>query len=225
MIGFDPISLPALLVLAGMSSGGCPNLGTASVDVRLNASEAPLDTSMTHEELTAGFANNPDSTLSTEPGWHLGGLTMSNVEQLFSAHFQQALFPDGTACFALSDVAIDIVYTPVIYVASDYVSNKCRYTVTLAHEQRHVGTDLRVFNDFTPYLQGNLQAYVNRIGTQGPYDQSQLQAAQDALLEQVQQAAQPYMDQLVEARRQRQAGFDTQTNYERESALCQGNGE
>jgi hypothetical protein len=224
MIGFDPISLPALFLLAGMS-GSCPNFGAPVVDVTLTASDPPLDTSMTHQELTAGFANNPDSSLSTEPGWHLGGLTLSQVEHLLTASYEQALFPDGTACIQMSNVNIDIVYTPVIYVASDYVDNKCRYTVTLAHEQRHVGTDLAVFNDFRPHIQKRLQAYVNRIGPQGPFNQMQLQMVQDALLNEVQRAIEPLFDQLVETRRARQAEFDTQSNYEREGALCRDGGE
>ncbi|MDI1226664.1 MAG: hypothetical protein PSY14_03145 [bacterium] len=224
MIGFDPISLPALFLLAGMS-GSCPNFGAPTVDVTISASDAPLDTSMTHQELTAGFANNPDSSLATEPGWHLGGLTLSQIENLFSSNFQQALFPDGTACTQISDVNIDIVYTPVIYVASDYMSNRCRYTVTLAHEQRHVGTDLQVFNDYAPYLKKKIQAYVNQISPQGPFDQSQLQMVQDAMLAEVQRFADPLMEQMIETRRQMQAQFDTQSNYEREGAMCADEGE
>ncbi|HYD19153.1 MAG TPA: hypothetical protein VEF76_11800 [Patescibacteria group bacterium] len=197
-------------------------MGRAQVQVSINAADPTYDTSMTQEELTTGFANNPDSTLTTEGGWHLAGLTLSNIQNAFAAGYEQALWPDGSGCIQMTELSIDLVYTPVIYIAADHMHNQCRYTVTLAHEQRHVGTDLQVFNDYAPRMQAALTAFVNRLGPQGPFPPGQIQAAQDALLAQVEAAAEPMMEQLIETRRERQAVFDTQSNYLREGALCQG---
>lgn len=219
MFGFEPLTLPAMYLLAQMS--GCADMGQASVQVQLTASDPPYDTSMSMNELTSGFANNPDSTLSTEPGWHLGGLTLSNIQTRYSVNFHQQT-SGGTGCVQVSQVVVDIIYTPVIYIASDFLHKQCQYSVTVAHEQRHVGTDLETINDFTPLMRDSIQQYVDSLGPQGPYNRGDLQAVQNNLLDQVIAAAQPIADQLAEVRRERQAAFDTEENYRAENSLCEG---
>lgn len=220
MPGFLELGLPAAYILAGLS--GCPAAPPPEVVVELHASDPPLDASMTHAELTAGFANNPDSSLSTEPGWHIGGLTLSNVQASTSVRFQQLTSSDNTGCFWISRINFDIVYNPVIFVASDYMDDKCRYTLTLAHEERHVGTDLKTFNDYTPAIRKALQSVAAGYGAMGPYRAASLSQRQDAVLEHINAAAQPIIDELYAARQERQARFDTTSNYEYESSLCNG---
>lgn len=213
------LTLPVAYILAGLS--GCPAAETPIVEVQLHASDPPLDTSMTRQELTAGFANNPDSSLSTEPGWHIGGLALSDVQMRTGAQFREATFAGGTGCFWIYKINFDIVYNPVIFIASDYLHKKCHYTLTLAHEQRHVGTDLQTFNDYTPAIRRRLQEAAMQFGAQGPYTLAGMRQQEQEMLDAIDAAAQPVLEELVSVRRERQAQFDTQSNYEYESALCQ----
>lgn len=220
MIGFDPISLPALLVLAQMS--GCPAGPPPTLDIQMTPQEAPLDTSMSMAELTTGFANNPDSTLSTEPGWHLGGLTLSNIQVSYSAQYLQQQVSQADGCLYIRHVDVNILYSPVIYIATDFLNKQCQYDLTLAHEQRHVGTDLEVINDYIPLFRQKMEQYLASVGPQGPIDMGQMEDTQTAILDQLIADAQPINDELAETRRQRQAAFDTQENYLYENSLCAG---
>jgi hypothetical protein len=221
MIGFDPISLTASMLLLAQSSG-CPFLAAPTVSIALAASDAPLDTSMSMDELTAGFANNPDSTLSTESGWHLGGLTLSNIQTSYSAQYVVQHMSQTTGCVSVSHVDVTIIYTPVIYVATDFLDKQCQYDVTYAHEQRHVGTDLEVINDFTPLFEQRMNSYLANLGPQGPFYLNQMKDAQTNILDQLIADSQPISDELARVRRERQAAFDTEDNYRQENALCQG---
>ena len=221
MIGFDPISLPAALLLLAQSAG-CPFIGTPTVSIALAASDPPLDTSMSMDELTAGFANNPDSTLSTESGWHLGGLTLSNIQTSYSAQYVVQQMSQEAGCISVSHVDVTIIYTPVIYVATDFLDKQCQYDVTFAHEQRHVGTDLETINDFTPLFEQRMKSYLANLGPQGPFYMNQMKDAQNNILDQLIADSQPISDELARVRRERQAAFDTTENYRQENALCQG---
>lgn len=220
MPGISKLAAAAAYALAGLS--GCPAPPPPEVAVELHASDPTLDTSMTRAELTAGFADNPDSSLATEPGWHIGGLALSNVQVRTGAQFQEVIMSDNSGCFWVHKINFDIVYTPVIFIASDYLHDECRYTLTLAHEQRHVGTDLKTFNDFTPAIQDALRRVGSAYGAMGPYPAAQLQQMAQQVVDHISDQAQPVVEQLTKVRRQRQAQFDTESNYRYESALCEG---
>lgn len=209
-----------LLVQVQMAE--CPMAPPATVRVQLVASDPPLDTSMTMNELTATFANNPDSTLSTEPGWHLGGLTLSNVQTSYRAQVTQKQVGPGVGCVWANHVDVDIVYTPIIYIAADYLHKQCQYDLTLAHEERHVATDLQTFNDFTPAMQEQIEGYISRLGAVGPVPVETMDAVQDELLQHIISETRPVADELAEVRRERQAVFDTKENYQRENDMCRG---
>lgn len=219
MLGLLQLGLPVAFMLAGAS--GCPASPPPEVIVELHANDAPFDTSMTHAELTAGFTNNPDSSLSTEPGWHIGGLTLSNVQVRTGAQFSQLTRSDNSGCFWVNQITFDIFYNPIIFIASDYLHDKCRYTLTVAHEQRHVGTDLKTFNDFTPAIRRALQQVGASYGTMGPYHAATLEQRQEAVLQHIHASARPIVDQLSQVRQERQAQFDTTSNYRYESSLCE----
>jgi len=212
------------LQTAYMLTGGltCPDMGHPQVHVELHASDPPYYTNMTSAELTAGFSDNPDSTLVTDGNWMVGGLTLSDLRGEYGVNFKTLTYDDGTVCMGVSSVDFAIYYTPVIYIASDYLHKKCRYTVTKAHERLHVGTDLETFNDFTPQIEEQLHGYLDSLGPIGPLDAASVEAEQTAITNNIQQDAQPIMDELIEVRRQRQGKIDTIENYKRETALCPG---
>ncbi len=220
MIGLGHLLLPAAYFLASFS--GCQGIGPATVDVHLTYTEPPYYTDMTSSELTSGFANNPDSTLTTDGNWMIGGLTLSQLTGQYGVNFKTVTYPTGQVCLAVSEVDMDIVYTPVIYIAKDFLRQECQYTVTKAHEQKHVATDLETINDFTPQLKQQLQEFVDSLGVQGPISRDEVEQAQQAITQAVDEAAAPIVQQLIDLRRERQGSIDTIENYKRESALCPG---
>lgn len=223
MIVSKLISLAAAShLLVQVQMGECPQAPPATVRVQLVASDPPLDTSMTQDELTANFANNPDSTLSTEPGWHLGGLTLSNVQTSYRSQMVQKQINANEGCVWASHVDVDIVYNPIIYIASDFLNKQCQYDLTLAHEERHVATDLQTFNDFTPAMQQQIEGYISRLGAVGPVPVETMDAVQDELLQHIITETKPVTDELADVRRERQAVFDTKENYIRENNMCRG---
>ncbi|MDE1152749.1 MAG: hypothetical protein PW788_09455 [Micavibrio sp.] len=214
------ISLHAAYLLAGLST--CPDMGKPEVHVQLNASDPPYYTNMSSADLTAGFSDNPDSTLATDGNWMVGGLTVSDLRGEYTVNFKTLTYEDGTVCMSVSNVDFEIVYTPVIYIASDFLNKTCKYTVTKAHERLHVGTDLETINDFTPQIEDQLHGYVDTLGSMGPFDAASVNGEQTAITNTIQQDAAPILDELIEVRRQRQGKIDTIENYKRETALCPG---
>ncbi len=220
MFGIGSLTLPAAYLLAGFS--GCQGIGPATVDVHLTYTEPPYYTDMSSAELTSGFANNPDSTLTTDGNWMIGGLTLSQLTGQYGVNFRTVTYPGGQVCLGVSEVDMDIVYTPVIYIAKDFLHQQCQYTVTHAHEQKHVATDLETINDFTPQLKQQLRDFVDSLGVQGPMTQEEAQEAQQSITQAVDEAAAPIVQQLIDLRRERQGAIDTIENYKRETALCPG---
>ena len=223
MLDFGLISLPAAYVLASLTT--CPTMAPPAVDVQLRASDPPHYTNMTSQELTTGYGNNPDSTLATDGQWMIGGLTLTDIAGEYSVNFvTQTDTTTHLTCLGVREVDVDIVYTPQIFIASDFLGpdKKCRYLVTMAHEQKHVATDLETINDFAPEIRRQLREYAATLEMEGPFNPEDIDGQQQLITQAVEDAASPVIDQLVQVRRARQAAIDTIANYRAETAMCPG---
>ena len=221
---FDPVTLPTLLILAGVA--GCPAQGRIEVDVRLDRTNSPYITNQTSEQLTAQYGRDPDSTLSTDGHWMVGGVTVVSGSGL-QAQTKMAFttltnYKNNTTCFTVSKLEYEIQYSPLVYIASDYKDMGCRYSVTLMHEKRHVQTDVRTITDFIPDMERKISAVAESLGPQGPFPTAGIGEAQQRVMKQVNEALKPAWLELVELRRKRQAEIDTEANYLRDTALCPG---
>jgi hypothetical protein len=222
MIGFDPLSLSAAYILAGMTAAQCPQQGPVSVEVHLTVNESPYVTNMTAVEMNKSFKGDVNSTLSSDR-WIIDGLTSSKFTSSLSGKYATVTIPrTGETCFALTKITYEITYTPVIYVASDFKGMACRHAVVLNHEKHHKDTAVRTITDYMPDMKRALERVTSNLIPQGPYAQTEVKDRIDALFKQISDAVQPAWEEMNELNRKRQAEIDTEANYRRETAMCPG---
>jgi len=224
MLGFDPITLPAMYMLSALAK--CPAQGPVEVDVRLAKTDNAYILDQTSAQLTRNFGKNMDTTLATDGKWMVSGVTVvggNNLRSQFGAEFKTSTnYSSDTMCFTISKITYEIQYSPDVYIASDYKNMGCRYSATLAHEKRHVAADERTFTDYIPYFKDQLERAAEAMPPKGPIPVSQSQDAQHAALKELAEGAAPLWDELLALRRKRQALIDTPENYMRDTALCPG---
>lgn len=224
MFGFDPVTLPALYVLASMSA--CPAQGPVAVDVHLQKADNAYITNQSSQQLTALYGRDPDASMATDGRWMVGGVTVvsrGGLQHSLKAEFKTLTnYAHDTVCFTVASVEDEIQYSPQIYIASDFLNLGCRYSATLMHEKRHVDADVRTFTDFAPYMRDKIERTAEALPPQGPVPVNQLEEAEHDVLKQLSDSIGPLRDQMLELRRKRNAAIDTLPNYLRDTALCPG---
>jgi hypothetical protein len=224
MLGFDPFTLPVLVLLA--STPGCPDQARIDIDVRLQRNESPYITNVDSRELTARYGHDPDSTLSTDGNWMVGGVTVltdTGLQSQIGLEFTTLTnYKNDTTCFAVTKINYEIQYSPQVYIAQDFKNMGCRYSQVLMHEKRHVQTDIRTITDFIPDMRKKIGALADHLAPQGPYPNAAIQQQQKRLIGEINQALAPVWTELVMLRRKRQAEIDTEANYLRDTGVCPG---
>ena len=220
----DMPAIAAAVILASSPAAPCPSAAPqVDVQVRVVHNETPISMEKTARELSAEFTHDADTTVSTDGHWMIGGTTRSDIGGSYSVQYQQRVDEQaGTTCIAPDKFEYEIVYTSTIYMAKDFGQSGCRYTATLAHQKRHVDTDLRVLDKHIPNIRAALEKAVSDIGMRGPFAEDQLQGASEQIAEELALAADPAMQALREERRKRQAEIDTYDDYVRDTAACPG---
>ncbi len=223
IFGFDTAGFIAKsIVLAGLATcSGAPR--NIDVDVQFDHVEAPYVKNLSAQQLTSNFEFDPDSTIATEKGlWEVAGMNQSRFKWQYQLDYQQ--FADKKSnqfCFAPKKITFHLAYENTIYIASDSVQKGCRYSVTKAHEERHVDMDLRVSRQYL----GKIKQAMSR-GTNGirylAYSEDTAQQSVDAFLAPIQAQVDPVLEQMKQERRQKQASIDTPEMYRRDTALCPG---
>lgn len=223
IFGFDTTGFLAKgIIMAGLAA--CPGTPrNIEVDVAFEHVETPYVTNLTSQQLTDNFEFDPDSTISTEKGlWKVAGMNQSRFKSHYKMEYQQ--FEDKRnrrLCFAPKKIVFTLIYENTIYIASDSVQKGCRYSVTKAHEERHVDMDLRVSRQYLARIRTALARGAGRIPYM-PYSEETAKQAVDSFLEPVQAEVDPIMEDMIEERRVRQATIDTPEMYRRDTALCPG---
>lgn len=220
------IDLPAMataVILAAMPVP-CPSaVPQVDIQVRIEHQEMPVVTGKTSRELTGEFLLNSDATTSTDGHWMVGGLNHADIGGNYSVQYEQHIHAQaGTACIAPQKVEFDIVYTSTIYMANNFKPVSCGYGATMAHQKRHIATDLRVLEKHIPNIRAALAKAAGAIGMRGPFTGDQLPAAREKIAEDIAIAADNAMQALREERRKRQAEIDTYDDYVRDTAACPG---
>ncbi len=208
------------IILAGLATcGGTPR--NIDVDVIFEHIEAPYVTNMSSTELETIFTPDPDSTMATEAGlWKLGGMNKSTFGGSYNVSYQSYLDKKANAyCYAPEKVTYKLTYTNTIYIASDALLKGCRFSVTKAHEKRHVNTDIRVSRDYVLDIKKALEAGVKDI-KYIPHEAGREQEVLGVFLAPLKAKVDPVLEKMKTERRKKQAEIDTRDNYLRDSALC-----
>ena len=223
IFGFDTTAFLAKgIVMAGLAA--CPGTPrNIDVDVAFEHVEVPYVTNMTSQQLTDNFEFDPDSTISTEKGlWKVAGMNQSRFKSHYKMEYQQVEDKRNRRyCFAPKKIVFTLVYENTIYIASDSAQKGCRYSVTKAHEERHVDMDLRVSRQYLAKIRTAMGRAASKIKYL-PLAEETAKQSVDAFLAPVQAEVSPIIEDMIEERRERQATIDTPEMYHRDTALCPG---
>lgn len=221
IFGFDTAGFLAKgIVLAGIAT--CPGTPrNIEVDVQFEHIETPYVTTLTAEQLTNDFEFDPDSTIATEKGlWEVAGMNHSRFKTQYMLDYQD--YTDkksGKRCFAPKKITFQVTYENTIYIASDSVQKGCRYSVTKAHEERHVDMDLRVTRQYMPRIEQAISRGAEEIGYL-VYTPETAQESVETFLAPVRAQVEPVFEKMIQERRAKQATIDTPEMYRRDTALC-----
>lgn len=210
------------IILAGLATcTGAPRM--IDVDVQFEHVEAPFVTHMSSDDLTNNFEFDPDSTISTEKGlWTVGGMNQSRFKWHYTMDYQQLLDKKAQAyCFAPKKITFLLTYENTIYIASDSVQKGCRYSVTKAHEQRHVAMDLKVSREYLQKIKRAMERGTREIKYL-PFSKETAKDSVDTFLAPIIAEVEPVLEEMKQERRDRQATIDTPEMYRRDTALCPG---
>jgi hypothetical protein len=221
-----PLTLSAAYVLASLSAAQCPAQGAVDVDVQFVKQDNPVTTNLTSAQLTQQFGKRLDTSMLNDGRWMVGGVTVlgpSTLKEEIQLGFQSNTeVRTGDACFTVDKVTYKIVYTPEVYIASDYLKMGCRYSATVMHENRHVNTDVDLLTDEVPDIRKTIESFTGALGPQGPYAVGDVVAQKQRIAKAISDSVAPQWQEFVTLRRKKQAEIDTLANYQRDTALCPG---
>lgn len=215
---FPPLHPATAVVLAGLLA--CDPQPVPEIQV--NYAEKPPVFFNSHSTVqlralapTLGTVNLADFPITT-------GVTRGKITMETSILFRSKSNLLGRYCLWQAEVAINVSYRPEVYIAKEYRPGSCRYAQTKLHELRHVEVDKSVMKELLPRLKKVAAARAAKIGTRGPFDETQREAAKSILLHSMQEAVSGELDRIESVRHMRQQLIDTPAEYTRLSLACPG---
>lgn len=209
-----------LLPFPALAAYECPPAPWSDVTLDVNQDPYTVDTSVGLAQLQT--MHPPAMVHQQGPGVTMG-LAASQLSTSYKLKYQLATLPDGVTCASVVGVEAIFSFTNnTIYVAQELPNGSCIQREVLAHEKRHMATDLDVARDWHYRMQQDLYYAVKDIGTVRARD---TEAARQTL----QQRLEPLMSREIELmsrdRQQRQARVDSVYEYERLGRTCNGEGQ
>ncbi len=177
-----------------------------------------------HTESTADLSQRKiDTKFSHGPSeiFVTGGITESHLETKFKMSFksmEDTVTLQG--CYWPTDINVTVSYAPVVYIASDYDYQSCRYQQTALHELKHVNTDIITINEFLPHIRQSLQTAASALSVTGPFSLENKDQAQEGMMAAIKTALEASVNQMQATRQQRQQAIDTRQEYLRLSKAC-----
>lgn len=150
-----------------------------------------------------------------------GGITESNIRTEFNVGFTQQINPvTGSACLAVNEINLNLIYEPIVHIASNFPQGSCRFMTTWEHELRHVNTDLVTLKERAPLLEQAAKQAAQKISVIGPMERSALEVQQQAVIDQIGAVVETTFAGIDQLRMQRQQLIDTRAEYLRLSKAC-----
>lgn len=199
----------------------CPQ-GPVEINITLNHTPAPENTSLSAKQIDRFFQNNRQTVQGADTGVYVGlthGVFRGHAQMQFDARIT---YNTGAVCVAAKRVDYTITYKPVIYIASELLNIPCRYAMTRTHEQQHVAEFLKTINEYMPAIRHAMQQHFAQARPRPSTTQAGLEAAQQQIGAQLQAAIKPVIAAMKTRNEQRQMALDTPENYRRETSLCPG---
>ncbi len=226
-----------------VSGGGCPQpQHDPAFDLQVQQQQTVVDQSLSAAQITQlklqedqGAVVSGDATaaasaardaavrqqMSMEGDAFYNGLTQGQVTGEMIYNITSVPVGNGEACLYADKVSLKLNYAPIIHIASEYASRPCADKVVRAHEALHVERDQQAIAEFAPRAKETMADFLNGLGGQGPYPQSQFNDAALQLRDTIQADLENgIMPALSMMRQQYQQGIDTPENYRYNASLC-----
>lgn len=168
----------------------------------------------------AGMRIDTTFSHSIKETFMLTGAAVSSFQPTYGVKFSARTTADGRICTAPYDVAITVVYNPIIYIAREAPVGSCDYTVILQHEVRHVNTDILTFNEYLPQLKAAVEDTIATMPVVGPVNPGDIHRVDETLFQQIQTVFVKKITELNQVRFNRQQMIDTRQEYMRTSHAC-----
>ncbi|MEN3373186.1 hypothetical protein [Dechloromonas sp. ZS-1] len=208
------LGLFGALSLASLAqAGGCPPLPPPSVSLIRIDPEVSINTQLTHMQIQALI---PPAQRSGNP---VPGLTQANAHVRYRLELRTLPSLDGQGECTSPKLVIHYGFTPItLYISRELLPPQCGYREILAHEERHLAAYRTHADAIEPALRRTLEArFLNSPITPQPPG-----AAQRSLREELQQHWKPYLRQQLADAQAAQQHIDTDSEYRRLNAACQG---
>lgn len=201
-----------------VSLSSCPQMEDIDINVSFQKQEPRYVKNASSAALTKKLAKT-DPVKAGHKRRTLG-LTTGQIDYAYETRFiSKSDMDTGAACFIVKGIDMTVTYKPTVYIATEARGNACRNSV-LAHETRHMNTDVKMAREFLPVIRRKLKAAVLAIGARGPFPKRMLAAEQKRALKDILDKFDPVLAKFQKERIEQQAIHDTPANTKRDMLPC-----
>ncbi|MBI1214489.1 MAG: hypothetical protein GC185_01560 [Alphaproteobacteria bacterium] len=177
----------------------------------INLSSADLG----HFHIDTKVSRAPHETFRT------GGLTESAYSPTYNIQFLvRSDYTTGLSCLYINELDLDVVFSPVVYIASEFRPGSCRYTDTMRHERRHVDTTIITLKEYLPQLAEVARQATAANAVTGPFNSESIKDAQQQVSSNIRAMLAAELDTVDKVHFQRQQAIDTRQEYMRATRAC-----
>lgn len=215
MLGFELIALPAAFMY--VNSLACAPKVDPDVDIIINSKPVHHDNSKTITELSQLFTSG--QTVFDSQHAKVAGLHRSNIPRHYQLNFK-ITSDRKQSCIHLTDVTVTIDHSATIYIAKEYLDDRCLYNTVLKHELQHEKIDQQTLRRYKHNFYRAARAFAKENSSFGPFPADQLDAKKQELVDLLGQQLEPIEKEWWHELRRRQAKIDTPQEYKRLSDKC-----
>lgn len=221
MIGFDPLTVSTLLVLASGSADVCMRHDPAKINIIPRTEEVEYDTSQSLAELQEYQTDTVDPY-----SFHGSTVTQAftrgriKVEQAIKLGHSQNRKGDQS-CLWYDTIEITLHIEPTIVVAREIYNDTCMRDAVIDHELKHVRVDREIVNKYANVMGQKLLSELQSRGfSAGPLPSDRVEDVSEKMQRVVKQILELETQKMSVDRQERQREVDSLGEYESVDARC-----
>lgn len=214
-----PDAAAPFVLIAGLA---CPAAPAPVITVDFQNMPAHYKSDLSSAEL-GNFKIDTTFSHGANEIFKVGGLTQSQVKTSYKMKTLAQSNPQThQSCVWIESINIEVSYSPIVYIASEYKQGSCRYNITAQHELRHVNTDIITLNEHIKDLQAAVAAVASTLKVHEPFATNDIEKVRAYFTQKIEHTVQAQSDAMERRRAQRQQLIDTRQEYLRLSKECPG---
>ncbi len=223
MIGFDPVTLSSLLILAASSVAECPDHAPTKINVIPHTAKVKYDYSQSLEQIQAYQTDTVDPYSfhgkTITQGFMKGQIELRHKMTLGKSENQR----HGYGCLWYDTIDIELNIDPEIVIAKELYRDKCMRDSIIEHELKHVRVDREVVNKYANSIgQRVFTALKSRGFSVGPFEIWRMEEVQGKMERVINQILELEYKKLGIERQERQRAVDSLEEYESVDDKCPG---